>query len=68
MLIGAFWTNSINLYKINKKDDFFEIEYQKSGNDQDVILGQYINMDGWTKMKILKHGLKIIFYLSQNIF
>ena len=52
-----FWTNSANLYKINKKDDFLN-RIPEEWDDQDVILGQYINMDGWTKMKILKHGLK----------
>lgn len=52
-----FWTNSSDKFNISKKKDFLS-EIPEDWKKYDVILGQNIYMDGWTKMKILKHGLK----------
>lgn len=52
-----FWTNSDKKFTIKTKKDFLQkkpIEWEKF----DVILGNKIYMNGWTPMKILKHGLK----------
>ena len=65
-----FWTNSDNLFTINNKKDFLN-EIKSDWEDYDVILGHEIYMDGWSKMKILKHGLKSFilnpkFFLRKN--
>jgi hypothetical protein len=52
-----FWTNNKNNYSITNKECFLK-KIQNDWNNYDVILGQNIYMDGWTKMKIIKHGLK----------
>lgn len=52
-----FWTNADDLFEIQNKKDFLH-QVPKDWNNYDVILGQNIYMNGWTKMKILKHGLK----------
>ena len=52
-----FWTKSSNSLKIFNKQDFLS-EIPNDWDNYDVILGQNIFMDGWTPMKVLKHGLK----------
>lgn len=52
-----FWSQNKTCNQINKKKDFLKtipIEW----NENSVILGQQLHMNGWTLMKILKHGLK----------
>ena len=65
-----FWTNSSGLFEIKNCNDFLQ-GAQKNWNNYDVILGQNIFMDGWSNMKILKHGLKSFilnpkFFLKKN--
>ena len=55
-----FWTRSEDMHEIKKKTDFLS-EVPVEWNNYDVVLGNYIYMDGWTTMKILKHGLKSFF-------
>ncbi len=52
-----FWTSAKDLHEINNKEDFLN-DVPSDWNEDDVILGQNIHMDGWTKMKIIKHGLR----------
>ena len=52
-----FWTNAENLFEIKTRADFLNT-IPEDWNNYDVILGQNIFMDGWSKMKMLKHGLK----------
>ena len=52
-----FWTNANNTNKIINKLDFLN-NFPNEWKDFDVILGDNIYMDGWTMMKIIKHGLK----------
>jgi len=52
-----FWAQSFETSKIESNRDFLKTIPQEWEN-YDVILGQNIYMDGWTKMKIIKHGLK----------
>ena len=52
-----FWTSSFNLSNINHKKDFLS-NIPNDWSEYNVVLGQNIYMDGWTKMKIIKHGLK----------
>ena len=52
-----FWTNNERKLNIKIKNDFLKIP-PKSWDNYDVILGNYIHMNGWTLMKILKHGLR----------
>ena len=65
-----FWTSSEKILEINKKKDFLK-KVPKEWKNYDVILGNPISMDGWTLMKILKHGLKSFilnpkFFLKKN--
>jgi hypothetical protein len=52
-----FWTNDENMYEIKSKLDFLSALPDEWKN-YDVVLGNNIYMDGWTKMKIMKHGFK----------
>ena len=52
-----FWTKNENTFDIINKNDFLN-KAQNEWNNYDVILGQNIYMDGWSKMKIIKHGLR----------
>ena len=52
-----FWTNDETKLNINYKNDFLK-NVPEIWNKFDVILGQNIYMDGWTYMKIIKHGLR----------
>ena len=52
-----FWASHKNINKINSTKDFLQ-RVPDNWNNYDVILGQNIFMDGWSKMKIIKHGLK----------
>ena len=52
-----FWTSSTNLHEINRREDFLK-NVPSDWKEHDVILGQNIYMNGWTKMKIIKHGLR----------
>jgi hypothetical protein len=65
-----FWTNSINVHEIKNKSNFLK-ELPNEWKNNNVILGNNIYMDGWTNMKIIKHGLKSFllnphFFLSKN--
>ncbi len=62
-----FWTSSENLYEINAREDFLNT-IPKDWNNYDVILGQNIFMDGWSKMKILKHGLRSFIFNPKYFF
>ena len=52
-----FWANNLGISEIKNKTDFLN-KVPDEWNDNEVILGQNIYMDGWSKMKIIKHGLK----------
>ena len=52
-----FWVNNFNKSEIINKTDFLN-KVPSEWNDNEVILGQNIYMNGWSKMKIIKHGLK----------
>tara|TARA_B100000674_G_scaffold489337_1_gene503164 strand:+ start:261 stop:1067 length:807 start_codon:yes stop_codon:yes gene_type:complete len=52
-----FWSNKIDNYKIGQKSDFLN-GAKEDWENNDVILGNNIHMNGWTTMKIIKHGLK----------
>ena len=52
-----FWTKNEDTFHIINKNDFLN-KAQNEWNNYDVILGQNIYMDGWSKMKIIKHGLR----------
>ena len=65
-----FWTNANNLFEIHNKKDFLK-EPERDWDNYDVILGQNIYMDGWSVMKIIKHGLpsflmKPKYFLKKN--
>ena len=65
-----FWTNTNDIININNKKDFLN-GIKKEWNNYDVILGNEIYMDGWSKMKIIKHGLRAFlsnpkFFLKKN--
>lgn len=51
-----FWGSSEKTNKILNKKNFLT-KPQKSWSNYDVVLGNKISMDGWTTMKILKHGM-----------
>jgi len=52
-----FWSQNKNSLNLAKKKDFLRV-VPEEWDDESVILGQQIYMDGWTLMKIVKHGLK----------
>ena len=52
-----FWTQKKDKYKISKKNDFLHI-VPNEWNNYEVILGRRVFMNGWTIMKIIKHGLR----------
>jgi len=52
-----FWTSAVNLHNIEKKSDFLK-NLEDDFENYDVILGDNIYMDGWSIMKIIKHGLR----------
>jgi len=65
-----FWTSAIDLFNISQKKDFLNT-IPTGWDEYNVVLGQNIYMDGWTKMKIIKHGLKSFllqpkFFLKKN--
>ncbi len=65
-----FWQQENVNYFLKKKNDFLST-VPNSWEHYDVILGQDIHMDGWTPMKIFKHGLKSYilnpkFFLKKN--
>ena len=65
-----FWGNDLKTLEIKNKTDFLN-KIPDEWNDDEVILGQNIFMDGWSKMKIIKHGLKSFllkpkFFLKKN--
>ena len=65
-----FWTNSEKKFDITTKEDFLS-SAPSVWNDFDVILGNDIYMNGWTTMKIIKHGLRSFllqpkFFLKSN--
>ena len=62
-----FWTNSCNLFEINSNKDFLQ-NIQNDWDNYDVILGQNIFMDGWSNMKILKHGLRSFLFNPKYFF
>ena len=51
--------NKDNQMITSKRDVLKEVPERWSNNS--VILGQPIHMDGWTSMKLIKHGLKSLF-------
>ena len=51
--------NKDNQMITSKRDVLKEVPNRWSNNS--VILGQPIHMDGWTSMKLVKHGLKSLF-------
>ena len=51
-----FWGQTQDNFTIKYKKDFLN-SVPENWNDESVILGQEIYMDGWTPMKIIKHGL-----------
>ena len=52
-----FWTKNEGTLRIENKNDFLTyVPDEWSGYN--VILGNYIYMDGWSSAKIVKHGLK----------
>jgi hypothetical protein len=68
-----FWSQDTSTLKISSKKDFLKYP-SKAWDENSVILGQYICMDRWTLMKILKHGLssfiknpKFIFKKNRNL-
>ena len=61
-----FWTCSESKLLIKRKKDFLRYP-SHSWDNYDVILGNHIYMNGWTFMKILKHGLKS-FLLNPKFF
>ena len=68
-----FWTNAENLYEIKNQSDFLN-NLPNDWKNYDVILGHNIYMDGWSNMKILKHGMrsflsnpKFFFKRNQNL-
>ncbi len=54
-----FWGQNSDKFTINSKKDFLN-KIPNSWDEQSVILGNEIYMDGWTTMKIIKHGFKSI--------
>ena len=54
-----FWAQHSNSKKIENKKDFLNY-LPNEWKEDSVILGQEIHMDGWTTMKLLKHGFKSI--------
>ena len=52
-----FWAQKIDCKELKKKEDFLNTIPDEWEN-YTTILGQDINMDGWSFMKILKHGLR----------
>ena len=62
-----FWTNSDTLFEIKTRSDFLST-IPEDWNNYDVILGQNIFMDGWSKMKMLKHGLKSLVFNPKYFF
>ena len=52
-----FWAGKNNISEIKTKNDFLN-EIPNNWENNEVILGQDIYMSGWSKMKIIKHGLK----------
>lgn len=52
-----FWSQNKNCIQLKYKNDFLN-HIPNEWNDYSVILGQEIYMDGWSLMKILKHGIK----------
>ena len=52
-----FWSQKKDCKVISSKKDFLKTIPNEWG-DENVILGQQLYMDGWTLMKIVKHGLK----------
>ncbi len=54
-----FWGQKSDKFSINSKSDFLN-SIPKNWDEKSVILGQEIFMDGWTSMKIIKHGLKSV--------
>jgi hypothetical protein len=55
-----FWSQSKQLKKLSSKKDFLS-KIPVEWKDCDVILGNDICMDGWTIMKLIKHGYKSLF-------
>ena len=65
-----FWSNKIDNHKISQRGDFLR-GIKDDWENYDVILGNNIHMDGWTTMKIIKHGLKSFitnpkFFIKKN--
>tara|TARA_E500000178_G_C16980167_1_gene735373 strand:- start:633 stop:1445 length:813 start_codon:yes stop_codon:yes gene_type:complete len=52
-----FWSQNKDCRSILTKNDMLR-SIPEEWNKNSVILGQHIFMDGWTLMKIVKHGLK----------
>ena len=52
-----FWASQKNITEINSIKDFLQ-NIPDDWSNYDVILGQNIFMDGWSKMRIIKHGLR----------
>lgn len=52
-----FWSQNKNNFKLHKKEDFLRF-IPDEWDEESVILGQQIYMDGWSLMKVIKHGLK----------
>ena len=68
-----FWSEKFDATEIKSKKDFLK-NVPDTWQGSDVILGNEICMDGWTTMKILKHGLrsfvtnpKYIFKKNRNL-
>ena len=55
-----FWSQKKETLNLLKTEDFLRF-IPKEWSDNSVILGQKIYMDGWTPMKILKHGIRSFF-------
>ncbi len=65
-----FWTSNETTSDIKHKNDFLN-HVPENWNKFDVILGHDIYMDGWSYMKIIKHGLRSFlsnpkFFLKKN--
>ncbi len=62
-----FWNSDQAVSEIKNKEDFLST-VPATWSNYETILGQEICMDGWTTMKLLKHGLKSLILNPKYLF
>tara|TARA_B100000767_G_C19732287_1_gene522270 strand:- start:499 stop:1308 length:810 start_codon:yes stop_codon:yes gene_type:complete len=62
-----FWSSDRTVTEIKKKEDFLST-VPAQWNNYETVLGQEICMDGWTIMKLVKHGLRSLILNPKYLF